>query len=85
MISQVKYHAGGIESDDLNIVLDHLRRDLPGVVIVKADQLYTAFQAAEQETAEQYGGQTCGMLDKDEKFTCPICYFRQRVKAHLGL
>jgi hypothetical protein len=49
------------------------------------DVLNQAFDKAEQETADQYRGHTCTMTDKDDNDTCPICYFRQRVKVHLGL
>lgn len=33
-MKQAKYHAGGIESDSLDIVLGHLKQDLPQGVII---------------------------------------------------
>lgn len=33
-IKQAKFFAGGIESDSLDIVLDHLRRDLPSYIVI---------------------------------------------------
>lgn len=44
-----------------------------------------AFDKAEQETADMFGGQACSMTDKFGQDTCPICFFRLRVKEHLGL
>ncbi len=47
--------------------------------------LNDAFTKAEQETATHFDGATCSMPTIDGDETCPICYFRGRVKVHLGL
>jgi hypothetical protein len=46
--------------------------------------LQAAFSQAETETAHQFNMQTCNMTDIDGSDTCPICYFRKRVKHHLS-
>lgn len=50
---------------------------------ITIQQLNDAFNKAENETAEQYNKQTCSLKDKDGDETCPICFFRQRVRAHI--
>lgn len=50
-----------------------------------AKELQSAFDKAENETAEQFKSQTCTMEDKDGNHTCPICYFRRRVKHYMGI
>lgn len=52
--------------------------------IFQLEALNHAFGLAENETAEQFGGKTCSLVDKDGNSTCPICFFRIRVKHHLG-
>jgi hypothetical protein len=52
---------------------------------ISADDLQKAFDTAEVETAYEFDSQTCGMRDKEEKITCPICFFRMKVKEHLGI
>lgn len=50
-----------------------------------SEQLMDAFNKAENETAEQFASRTCSIEDKNGEHTCPICYFRKRVRAHLGI
>ncbi len=50
-----------------------------------ADVLALAFDKAEMETARMYNGHTCSMKNINGEEDCPICYFRKRVKEHLGL
>ena len=50
-----------------------------------ADQLTAAFDRAEAETSEKFAGATCSIKDKDGIETCPICWFRIRTKAALGV
>jgi len=45
--------------------------------------LTTAFDIAEQHTANQFDGKTCTMHDKNGDDVCPICYFRIEVKEWL--
>lgn len=47
------------------------------------DEINQAFDVAESETSNQYNKQTCTMKDIDGNETCPICYFRARVKNNL--
>lgn len=62
-------------------IADALERNL-NITLAK---LQLAFDVAESETAHQFKGQTCTMIDKDGYHSCPICFFRRRVKAHLGI
>lgn len=55
------------------------------LITVTLEQLNSAFDKAENETADQYNSQVCSMNDRDGNDTCPICYFRQQVKKHLGI
>lgn len=52
---------------------------------VTPEELQIAFDLAEDETARQYSERTCSLMDKDGNETCPICFFRQRVKNHLKI
>lgn len=54
-------------------------------VSIYFDQLQAASDKAEQDTATRYNSQTCSLQDVDGNHTCPICYFRQRVKVYLGI
>lgn len=45
--------------------------------------LQKAFEYAEQETANYYEGRSCGVMDKEGKHSCPICYFRKQVKDYI--
>lgn len=56
-----------------------------GAKVFSVDVLVEAFNRAEGETAEFFNGQTCSLRDKEGHDTCPICYFRLRVKEHLGI
>lgn len=44
-----------------------------------------ALAKAETETATQFNGQTCSLINKDGQNECPMCYFSKRMKHHLGL
>ncbi len=52
---------------------------------IDCDTLRQIFDTAETETAAEFEGRTCSMLNRYGEETCPICYFRQRVKEHLRL
>jgi len=52
---------------------------------ITGEQLQTAFDIAEVETAHKFDHQTCGMRDKEGKIMCPICFFQTKVREHLGI
>ena len=54
-------------------------------ITLTLEQLQTAFDRAEDETAAHFNGQTCSMKNVDGNHECPICYFRMQVKHLLGL
>lgn len=47
------------------------------------DDLTKAFNEAEMATAHEFEGGTCSMLTRLGENTCPICYFRIRVREYL--
>jgi hypothetical protein len=61
------------------------RTEADKFLLVFLHQLNNAFDKAEQDTAQQYNSQTCSLEDVDGNQTCPICFFRQKVKGYLEL
>lgn len=49
------------------------------------DALQHAFNLAEEDTANEFEGRTCSLLNRHGEETCPICYFRARVHERLRL
>lgn len=54
-------------------------------VSIYFDQLQAAFDKAGRDHATKYNSQTCRLTDAENWCDCPICYFQQRVKVHLGI
>ena len=59
------------------------RRWARAVLDTVISELDFVFDIAETETAHRFQDQTCSMKDKEGNEPCPICDFRQRVKARL--
>lgn len=53
--------------------------------LLQDPQLTAAFMKAENETAEQFNHATCGMIDKDGKNNCPVCFFWGKMKENIAV
>ena len=57
----------------------------PDTLQIDFSKLDIAFNLAEEDTAKQFTSQTCSLTNKDGENECPICFFRRKVKEHLGI
>lgn len=80
----MRYILDGIESSDLNIIIEHIKKNFPFLVVCHKDKLQEAFDKSEDETARQFENRSCTIKDKDGKDSCPICFFRGKVKEKIG-
>jgi hypothetical protein len=57
----------------------------PEALQIDFSKLDVAFNLAEEDTAKQFTSQTCSLTNKDGESECQICFFRRKVKEHLGI